>query len=80
MSESQARYQNKIQKKYFFGDSILQCNFLVDYHSRYRRKEISIPKVETLENNKFLRIETSANFQNGFDIFDDSLKKNINKI
>ena len=57
--------------------SILQHNFLVDYQPYYRTKEVSIPKVETLENDKLPRIETTANFQSGFDIFDDSFKKNI---
>ena len=36
---------------------------------------VSIPKVEFLENEKFLRNETTSNFQSGFHIFDDLLKK-----
>ena len=41
---------------------------------------VSISKIEPLENEKFLRNETTSNFQSGFDIFDDLLKKNNNKI
>ena len=42
-------------------------------------KVVSIPNVESLENEKFFRNKTTSNFQSTFDIFDDILKKNINK-
>ena len=38
---------------------------------------ILIPKVESLGNEKFIRNETTSNFQIGFDISDALLKKNI---
>ena len=36
---------------------------------------VSIPKVESLENEKFRRNEITSNFQSDFYIFDDLLKK-----
>ena len=47
---------------------------------QFRSKVVLIPKlVVSLENEKFLGNETTSNFQSRFDIFDDLLKKNINK-
>ena len=51
------------------------------HRTHFRLKVVSILKVESLENEKekFLRNESTSYFQSGFDIFDDLLKKNINK-
>ena len=47
------------------------------HRTQFRSKVVSIPKVESLENEK--RKIPSLNFRSGFDIFDDLLKKSINK-
>ena len=47
--------------------------------TQFRSKVVSIPKVKSLAYENFLRNETTSNFQSGFEIFGDLLKKNIHK-
>ena len=49
------------------------------HRTQFRSKVVSVKKVES-KNERFLRNETTLNFQSGFDIFDKILKKNINNI
>ena len=49
------------------------------HRTQFPSKVVSILKVESLENEKFLRNKSTLNFQSGFDSFDDLLKKTIYK-
>ena len=48
----------------------------IPIESGYNSESAGLQKTK---NEKFLRNETTSNFQSGFDIFDDLLKKNMNK-